>query len=161
MTAAEVFNGSDGEVTKSYYAKLEERGPIGQIAMNLFRAQKCSTRAKVYSRRYRGSAYDRKNWSMQNLCSILNEHGAARGIFFGWKRDPSCPGFEWVLYIDLPHGQVSFHSPNRGAGPDYPGEFDGEHKSEERILAFCDNVMGIRTEPIEKPASLAGEQLTL
>jgi hypothetical protein len=25
--------------------------------------------------------------------------------------------------------------------PDYPGEFDGEHKSAERMREFCDGVM--------------------
>ena len=32
----------------------------------------------------------------------------------------------WVLYLDLPTGQVSFHAPARGPGPDYPGEWDGQ-----------------------------------
>ena len=30
-----------------------------------------------------------------------------------------------ILYIDLPTGQVSFHSPNRGEGPEYEGGWDG------------------------------------
>jgi hypothetical protein len=120
------------------------RGPIGAIAMNLFRAQKCSTRAKLYrGRGYKSEAYARKSWSMGNLVTILTEVGPTTGISFGWKTDPSTVFGEqasWVLYIDLPQGQVSFHSPDRGAGPEYAREFDGAHKSEERILAFCDEV---------------------
>ncbi len=43
--------------------------------------------------------------------------------------------------VDLPElGQCSFHSPERYAGPDYPGEWDGRRASEERILAFCQKV---------------------
>jgi len=39
----------------------------------------------------------------------------------------------WVVYFELPQGQVSFHSPTRGSGPDYPGEWDGTHTSQDRI----------------------------
>jgi len=42
--------------------------------------------------------------------------------------------------VDLPEGQVSFHSLARYAGPDYAGDWDGQRKSEERILRFCDQV---------------------
>lgn len=144
MRSREVYQGSDGALTKRYYAELESRGPLGQIAMNLFRAQKCSARAKLYrGRGYKSEAYARKSWSMGNLVEILGHAGAAEGISFGWKTDPATVfGNEpsWVLYVDLPDGQVSFHSPHRGAGPEYVGEFDGAHKSEERILEFCDRV---------------------
>lgn len=149
MTALEVYNGSNGDVTTAYYKQLEERGPLGVIAMNLFRAQKCSSRAKKYRRKaHRGDAYDRKNWSMAQLCTALELYGSSKRcadpvIAYGWKQDAKCVGFEWVLYVDLPQGQVSFHSPTRGAGPDYAGDWDGEHKSAPRILAFCDNVMGV------------------
>ncbi|HXI90495.1 MAG TPA: hypothetical protein VNO24_10820 [Blastocatellia bacterium] len=144
MKALEVYLGSDGALTKLYYAELEKRGPAGLVAVNLFRAQKCSTRAKVYrGRGYRGMAYDRKSWSMGNLVNILKQHGAALGISFGWKADPLTPfGDEpsWVLYVDLPQGQVSFHSPSRGEGPEYVGEWDGRRLSQERIIQFCDQV---------------------
>lgn len=69
MNAADVYAGSDGELTKRYYSELETKGPIGLVAMNLFRAQKCSARAKVYRGGVRGRgsyksmAYERKSWS--------------------------------------------------------------------------------------------------
>ncbi len=146
MKAIEVYSGSDGELTMRYYAELLRRGPLGVIAVNLFRAQKCSSRAKVYrggirgKGRYKDMAYDRKEWSMQNLCKVLGEHGAALGIRYGWKDDPAQEYHSWVLYIDLPTGQVSFHSAARLDGPDYLGDWDREHKSAERIIAFCDSV---------------------
>jgi hypothetical protein len=148
-SALEVYAGSDGALTTRYYAELSQRGPIGLIALNLFRAQKCSTRAKKYRGGIRGHgsyksmAYDRKSWSMGNLSDALIVHASKLGMRWGWKEDPSTPFGEqssYVLYVDLPQGQVSFHSPTRGKGPEYPAEFDGEHKSEERILAFCDSV---------------------
>lgn len=60
---------------------------------------------------------------------------------WGWKQDPKEDRAKHVLYIDLPQGQVSFHATKRYRGPDYDGEWDGEHKSEERIIAFCDSVL--------------------
>jgi len=124
--------------------------------VNLFRAQKCSTRAKVYRGGLRGIgsfrslAYQRKAWSMKNLCDCLAEHGSELGINFGWKRDPNTPLHDapsWVLYVDLPQGQVSFHSPTRYAGPDYPGEWDGVRASCERVLAFCEAVFVSQPQP--------------
>jgi hypothetical protein len=146
-SAADVYVGSNGDVTRAYYAELEKRGPLGMVAMNLFRAQKCSARAKLYRRRaHKGEAYDRKNWSMGLLCGQLALYGGSKHcadplINYGWKQDPGTPGYEWVLYVDLPQGQVSFHAASRGAGPDYADEWCGEHRSAERIVAFCDAVM--------------------
>lgn len=144
MPAAVVYAGSNGELTKSYYAQLAERGVIGFVAMNLFRAQKCSARAKLYrGGGFKGAAYDRKNYSMGLLAHALEVNGASLGITFGWKEDPAQAFHKWVLYVDLPTGQVSFHAESHGEGSDYPGEWDGLHKSEERILEFCDLVMGL------------------
>lgn len=145
MRASDVYAGSDGELTKRYYAFLGTLGPIGLVAMNLFRAQKCSARAKLYrggnsQGRYKDMAYERKNWSMKNLVEILTKHGEALGITWGWKRDPRQAFHSWVLYIDLPMGQVSFHAGGRLRGPDYAGDWDGQHSSCERILSFCEMV---------------------
>jgi hypothetical protein len=161
MRAIDVYNGSDGAVTRGYYADLESHGISGVIAMNLFRAQKASARAKVYrggvagKGSYRGMAYDKKQWAMDLLCSVLRDRGAELGIAYGWKRDPHVLFGQqpsWVLYVDLPRGlgQVSFHSPSRGEGPEYSGEWDGEKgMSEPRIVQYCDSVMGLAIEPIE------------
>lgn len=83
---------------------------------------------------------------MGELCKCLAAD-AAHGITWGWKQDPNVlfdHGPAWVLYCDLPGiGQVSFHSPDRcGCGPDYRGEWDGQHKSQERVLVFCDRIAG-------------------
>lgn len=144
MRAIDVYRQSDGDLTKRYYSALEQRGPLGLVCVNLFRAQKCSERAKAYRRSYKGLAYDRKAWSMDNLSKILAEHGAGLGISFGWKEDPTTLFGErasWVLYVDTPRGQVSFHSPSRGKGPEYSGEWDGRKgMSVQRILDFCEAV---------------------
>lgn len=144
MRAIDVYTQMDGQVTTRYYTILAQRGPAGKLALNLFRAQKCSSRAKVYKRRkYTAAAYDRKEWSMAQLCDVLIEHGHALMIRFGWLEDPTTifddqPSH--VLYIDLPTGQISFHNPRRGRGPEYPGQWDHERSSQERILKFCDLV---------------------
>jgi len=146
MKARDVYLGSDGDVTKAYYAELSKRGLMGQIAVNLFRASKCSARAKVYRGGVRGRgsyksmAYDRKNWSIEQLSTILSEHAATVGITWGWKQDPRQEYHQWVMYVDLPQGQVSFHSASKRQGPIYAGQWDGSHQSAERIIEFCDQV---------------------
>lgn len=143
MTALEIYLGSDGEATKALYARLEQLGPVGIVALNLFRAQKSSERAKHYRRRFKGMAYEKKQWRLGNLCDALAQHGAALGIRHGWKQDPMQPYYPWVLYVDLQTGQqASFHSPTRGSGPDYPGDWDHEQKSAQRIIAWVDRLIG-------------------
>jgi len=147
MEAREVYEGSDGELTKRYYAELEKLGPVGIVALNLFRAQKNSTRAKKYRGgirgvgSFRGMAYDRKQWAISNLCQALQVFAEELGIEWGWGRDLAEAWNSWVLYVELPElGQVSFHSPARGEGPDYQKQWDGKKLSEERIIRFCDQV---------------------
>lgn len=151
MTIARIFaiyEGSDGEATKALYAQLEQCGPIGIVALNLFRACKNSGRAKVYrgGQRGRGSfkgmAYDRKQWAMDNLADVLSENAEALGIRWGWGLDPKQEFHRDVLYVDLPNGQVSFHTAGRGDGPDYPGEWDGQAgMSPQRTCAFAAQVL--------------------
>jgi hypothetical protein len=150
VRAREVFDGDDAAKTRAYYAAIERRGAIGEFAANLMRAQKASTRAK----RYRGGisgvgsfsdlAYQRKGECLTRLCDSLLKPElrgfAGEPVRWGWKVDPTQPFAKWVLYVDLPNGQVSFHSTERFGGPDYPAEFDGAHASAERIIAFCDFV---------------------
>lgn len=147
MNAYRVYQGSDGALTTRFYRELARLGPVGAIAMNLFRAQKCSRRAKKYGpyagiagSSYRDLAYARKGWSLGQLAEALDEHGARLGIGFGWGLDDAQRENKHVLYVDLPEGQVSFHSGERYAGPDYPGEWDGRRASEDRIIRFCQRV---------------------
>jgi hypothetical protein len=143
----EVFEGSDGAKTKALYEKLEAIGAVGKLALNLFRAQKCSSRAKVYhggpqgGGSFRAMAYDRKTYSIRQLNSILLQYGHELRIPWGWARDLNQPDVPYVLYIDLPQGQVSFHSKERLSGPEYLKGWDGSRKSAERILAFCSTIL--------------------
>jgi hypothetical protein len=82
---------------------------------------------------------NRKGKSLSGLCNLLQAD--ACGLTWGWAYDGKQEVAKCVLYIDFPNGQVSFHSTDRFAGPNYPGEWDEEHTSEERILSFCDGVM--------------------
>ena len=139
MHAAEVFNQQNGEVTKAYYAEMNTKGYLGMLAVALFRAQKRSTAAKRYrGRKFTSAAYDVKNWSLGEVCRILKSWPSAP--VWGWKRDPKTPGYEWVLYVELPTGQCSFHSPERLDGPDFNGEWRAGKGSEATILEFCDSI---------------------
>ncbi len=129
MTAGEVYDGSDGAATRAFYAKLALAGPLGPIAVNLFRAQKSSARAKKYRGgvrgvgSYRSMAYDRKQWSIDHLCEILARDAEANQIRWGWKADPGVTfggRASWVLYVDLPFviinpGEMSARAPESGA----------------------------------------------
>lgn len=140
-TAQQIFEQRNGEVTKVYYACLCACGLAGELAVALFRAQKRSEAAKSYRRgSSRRASYEVKNWSLGEVCRILLQPSAP-AFSWGWKHDPETPGYEWILYVELPSGQVSFHSADRLSGPDYRGEYDGQKLSRERILAFCDAVL--------------------
>lgn len=150
LRALEAYNGSDGGLTRALYADLDAFGAIGQIAVNLFRANKNSTRAKVYrggDRRgsWRGQSYDRKQWSLGNLCSALQMYAQDFGIEWGWKEDAAAEVHRHVLYVVLPrHGQCSFHSDKRLGGPDFRGEWDRQFMSAERIVRFVADVLNGR-----------------
>jgi len=146
-TAKEVFDGSDGRLTVAYYRRLSTLGINGVIAMNLFRASKTSARAKQYrGRRFRGASYEVKNYSLFNLCESLKNSS----LTWGWKRDPNTPGYEWVLYVELPNGQVSYHSSIRGSGPEYQFDWDGQRETTSRVLAYCDHLLS--GSPLEVPS---------
>jgi hypothetical protein len=114
MNPLEVFEGSDAGQTKALYAKLESLGPIGLVALNLFRAQKCSARAELYrGGSLKDMANDRKVWALRNLNSSLLKYSKELRIPWGWRRDFNKKALPWKLYVDLPQGQVSFHSTER------------------------------------------------
>jgi hypothetical protein len=158
VNALTIYNGSDGGATKALYERLQSIGPVGVVALNIFRAQKASGRAKEYSRRFKGVAYDKKQWSMANLCDVLEKHGAELNILFGWKQDPEQPYYPWVLYVTLPTGQCSFHSPVRGKGPDYSGDWDGSTGSAARIIRW---VQAVLDEHFPQPADCDSESVSL
>lgn len=140
----QIYEGSNGDATKALYAALErDCGIAGFVAVNVFRATKSSARAKVYrGGGYKGMAYDRKNWSLDNLCRSLAVNAQSLGIRWGWGRDTESVGFEHVLYIDLPTGQVSFHTDRRSDGPDYPDKWDGVRRmGPDRICRWCANLL--------------------
>lgn len=145
MNPYAIYRGSNGAETRQLYSSLLSRGSVGAIAMHLFRAQKSSKRAKKYGPcgEYQKLAYQRKAQSLKALATVVGNYGEKFGIGYGWKIDEDQPLNKWVLYVEIPRiGQVSFHSPERYSGPDYPGKFDGcRGASEERILKFCDEVL--------------------
>jgi|SRR6185503_18957545 len=145
MEAYRIWNGSDGAATTEFYNRLKQRGPAGEIAVALFRANKNSARAKVYrggirgKGSYRSMAYERKDWSLEQLCIALEQHSGILGIIWGWSLDTSQPIHNQVLYLDIPDiGQVSFHTKTRLRGPEYPGRWDGTRLSTERICRLCE-----------------------
>lgn len=153
------YDGSDAEATRALYLRLIEYGSIGDVAINLLRASKASARAKVYRGKaghgqpsYRRQAYDKKSWSIAQLCTALDAHAEVLGIRWGWGEDRTTDGFSDVLYIDLPGaGQVSFHQPYRGTGPNYPSAWDGARgEGARRIIRFATAVLDTGEPPKEE-----------
>ncbi|HLH92042.1 MAG TPA: hypothetical protein VKX28_26720 [Xanthobacteraceae bacterium] len=159
-TVQSIYAGSNGEATKALYAELEKLGPAGIVAVNLFRACKCSERAKLYrGRGYKSEAYGRKDWSIGNLAAELEKHGAILGHRWGWGIDDYLlregDPHHHVIYIDLPTGQVSFHNGTRYAGPDYGALWDGvKGASADRICRWVAQV-------VERAAAKAAGQMEL
>jgi hypothetical protein len=150
-----VYQGSDGDATKALYERLAALGITGLIAVDVFRAQKASERAKKYrggtgGKSYARMAYERKQWAMNKLADLLVLNAKAQGISWGWGEDPKQEYHRQVLYIDLPTGQISWHTEHRGAGPDYPGQWDGiRNASVGRIVSWVAQVLD--TEKKEAP----------
>ncbi len=160
-----IYEGSDGDATRGLYAELAGYGPTGLVAVNLFRAQKCSARAKIYHHgHYSTLAYGRKNWSLEQLAALL-EQTDGLGFRWGWGEDTDAERYPWVLYVDLPTGQVSFHALERGAGPDYPGGWDGVvDASAERIIAWVNLILhpaAVSALPLTLAAAAVHEQIPL
>ena len=153
MSPLEIFAGSDGSATTALYEALRARGPIGHLSECLYKAAKTSGRAKVYrGGRYRHAAYDNKASAMAQAVKMLDKHGADLGFVYGWKEDPEVlfgDRASFVLYVDIPAAfgpgcvrQVSYHSPTRGEGPDYAGEWDGiKNASESRVIELATYVL--------------------
>lgn len=151
MNPLEIFEGSNGAATQALYRELEALGPAGVIAMNLFRACKCSGRAKKYrGRGFKDAAYGRKEFSLFNLCEMLEAHADNLGIAWGWKEDEKQPVHRWVLYVEIPTGQVSFHSEKRINQKDFAGEWDETTSSSTRIIRWTNKLL--HEGPYEPPA---------
>ena len=150
--AREVFDATDAALTRAYHSDLKRAGHRGHLAAALLKAQKASLRAKKYRggilrgvASYSSLAYARKGEALAELCDILEAVTSSLVRSWGWKIDDGAAfagqPAKWVLYVELPSGQVSFHNRHRLRGPDFPGEWDGARASVERICAFCDLVM--------------------
>lgn len=148
ISAQEAYDSRKPEETTAFYDVLIRRGPVGQVAFGLFRAQKRSHVAKGYRRRrWRNGAYDAKGEALRYLNAALAAHGALK---WGWGRDLMVDRYSHVLYVETPHGQVSFHSESNHGGPEFAGEWDGVREvSEKRVVRFCDDVTRLPQAPID------------
>lgn len=156
FTPQEVSAASDPVATKALYTRLEACGPAGQVALNLFRAHRCITQAQNCENGYQHSttisrkAYERKDWALLLLCRALMNHSLELRIPWGWCCDSRDRRAPWTLRVDLPQGQVIFRNPRRLTGYDYIGRRDNQEKTEERIFAFCEEVLRIQNNHIPR-----------
>lgn len=143
-----IYNGSDAQATIGLYAELEALGQAGSIAVNLLRAAKKSGAAKRYrGSRYKRASYGGKGWALEQAVTFLSERPLEPPIAWGWGIDTKLkqggdPHY-YVLYVDLPTGQVSFHTDVLLGGPTYAGQWDGARgASPERICRWAAMLLG-------------------
>lgn len=137
MTSKEAMKTGSGEKVVEFLFELGARAEQGAIASALFRAQNNSSRAKR-GRRGRRDRYSNKNEALAALVMSLDIFKQHK---FGWGYDEATIGYPHVLYVELPQGQVSFHSAKRFAGPIHDREWDSERASADRIAGYCDSVL--------------------
>jgi hypothetical protein len=68
--------------------------------------------------------YGKKEHLLREACRLAAKQTR---FVWGWKEDPDPPpnGAAWVLYFEAEGKQVSFHTFERGDGPDFPGDWNG------------------------------------
>jgi hypothetical protein len=120
--------------------------PFGRLLLALREARECNDRAKSRaanglhidyyfgfdSSRYAQANYRRSRdarWSDYRQKSLALDAACSEAqrttIRWGWAQDKLVEDAPFVIYFDLPSGQVSFHAEFRGDGLDYGGEWDG------------------------------------
>lgn len=138
----DVFKQRDGEATVTLCIELSKRGLLGAAAVCLYQAQYSSARAKTYRRRSKGYSYERKNIALMRMPRWLERSS----IEYGWGFDATSKNYENVLYVELATGQCSFHSSERGDGPEFKGRWNPEVDSMTSVFRFCDQVLSLEME---------------
>jgi hypothetical protein len=129
-----------GRPAKSTSAEPDRVAALRDLVAECAKAQAASDRAKTHAAAnvhyldwsgseasYRASRakvaadYAEKERALRAICALA----PAAGVVFGWGGDPESHAARWVLYVDLPAGQVSWHTRSRGTGPTYKGRWDG------------------------------------
>lgn len=138
----DVFRKRDGNLTVSLCVELAKRGLLGAAAVCLYQAQYSSARAKTYRRSSKRVSYERKNIALMRMPRWLSR----ADIAYGWGYDATSKNYEHVLYVELATGQCSFHSSERGDGPEFSGKWDSQGNSLTSVFAFCDSVLSLQME---------------
>lgn len=143
LRAIDAFNTMDMETTTQYQNELYCRGPEGQLAFGLFRAQKRSTKAKGYRKgSHRASSYAAKNDALKYVDAVLTRWGDELVASWGWKMDPYQEKHNQVLYVDFGCGyQCSFHSEVRHSRKEFDSDWNSSSSSINTVTSYCDQIM--------------------
>ena len=139
---------SDAPLSRSLCRDLDSKGPIGQLASLLFKAEKAAMQAKSYvgkapvsGRPYRNYSQDRMREMLAKAVSLLDAHAVAMGVTWGWSRNDAPGKPPWILCIDLPTGQVTYRVQERHLEAACELESENELLNSSLITKFCAGVL--------------------
>lgn len=145
---SEAFHASDAQSSRRLCRDLDTKGPMGQLASLLFKAEKAYRQMKSYqgtapvSRRpYRNYSQDRMREMLAKAVRLLDAHAKAMGVTWSWRRDDKSGSSIWVLSIDLPTGKVIYRLPYRQAGPDCESSLEDDARNSDLVTEFCAAVL--------------------
>jgi hypothetical protein len=147
--ARAIFGQSNSDVTRNWYAEMNQRGFEGQLAVALFRAQKSWDNVENWPMsRFSEQKNRHRRWALSEVCRILSEQ--TDFCRWGWGEDPATPQWPHVLSLELPRGgTITLYCELRLQGPDYQrfypyttAELERSY-TRDRILDYCDRIQGL------------------
>ena len=145
---SEAFHASNAPMSRQLCKELESKGPIGQLAALLFKAEKARKQAKSYlgrapvsGRPYRGYSYDRMREMLAKAILLLEAHAVAMGMPWSWHREDKPGAPFWSLTIDLPTGRVAYRMPYLYAEPEYYSGVEDDAENSDQVTEFCAGVL--------------------
>ena len=145
---SETFHASNAPMSRQLCKELESKGPIGQLAAMLFKAEKANMQAKSYlgrspvsGRPYRGYSFDRMREMLAKAIRLLDAHAKAMGTPWSWHREDKPGGPFWSLTIDLPTGRVAYRMPYLYAETESNSGVEDDAENSDQVTEFCAGVL--------------------
>ena len=148
IRVVKAFYGYDAMAIQDVKARLKAGGLKGELADLLFEAERTDLNAGVcrttpacsWTSRHRRK-WDRWIRALKALVSFLDRSASQLGIHWGWQEHENQTGPFWVVFIDLPTGQVFYSAPERLTDHQYEGSMEWSESNEIPIFEFCEEIL--------------------